>query len=493
MHFGRLLGQGFARTVAIKRLHPTFARDPQFVGMFLDEARLAARIRHPNVCTILDVAIVDEVPCLVLDYVHGEPLSKLLDAIEASSKLVPYNIAAGIVCGMLHGLHAAHEATDELGHPLHIIHRDVSPQNVLVGSDGVPRVIDFGMAKAMGRLQNTADGQLKGKLGYMAPEQFELKELNQRVDIYSAAVVLWETLTAKFLFERTAPSALMHAILEGNLPHPKSIVADIPDELDAICMRGLARDPQARFATAHDMAIAIESAVGLPSPHEIGVWAGQVAGDVLRARAAVMARIEAEHPSPGSSLFPPAPPTTAHVVTPKRSRSSTRKLVGAVAIAGAAVSLLVYFAIRETPPAPVPPAQAQPPRSASVSATAVAAQPSAFAVVDPKPEEPPREIDLDPEDPPREIDLEPEKLLQSLEPEAEERPEALQLEARREDALRKQARRRREAPRAAQSAAPSEAAAQTLRAHHDCTPPYRVDADGIRHPKRECLSLNRGQ
>src|ERR1019366_2190828 len=196
VHFGRLTGvAGFARSVAIKRLHPQYARDPDFVKMFLDEARLAARITHPNVVATLDVVSEGEDLLLVMDYVRGVSLSQLSRIMRARGERIPPLIVSGVIAGVLHGLHAAHEAKSETGQRLDIVHRDVSPQNCLVGTDGVARVLDFGVAKAAGRLQTTRDGQLKGKLSYMAPEQIHGATVTRRTDIYAASVVLWETLT----------------------------------------------------------------------------------------------------------------------------------------------------------------------------------------------------------------------------------------------------------------------------------------------------------
>src|SRR5262245_51026591 len=152
VHLGRLLGPvGFSRTVAIKRLHAQYAQDPEFVSMFLDEARLAARIRHPNVVPTLDVVATSGELFLVMEYVPGESLSRLARAARDRMERMPPRIVSAIMSGVLHGLHAAHEAKSERGEPLGIVHRDVSPQNVLVGTDGVARVLDFGVAKAAGR------------------------------------------------------------------------------------------------------------------------------------------------------------------------------------------------------------------------------------------------------------------------------------------------------------------------------------------------------
>src|SRR4051812_48938415 len=185
VHLGRLLGPaGFSRTVAIKRLHPQFAKDPEFVTMFLDEARLAARVRHPNVVSTLDVVALDEELFLVMDYVPGETLSRLARELRARGESVPPAIAISILSGVLFGLHAAHDARSESGEVLGIVHRDVSPQNILVGEDGVARVLDFGVAKAAGRASQTEAGLVKGKLAYMSPEQLRGEAIDRRTDVY---------------------------------------------------------------------------------------------------------------------------------------------------------------------------------------------------------------------------------------------------------------------------------------------------------------------
>ena len=173
IHLGRLRGAaGFNKTVAIKRLHTHLLADREFVTSFIDEARLASRIQHPNVVPMLDVLEADGELLLVMEYVHGLSFARVFRTLAAAGKRAPVAVVTvAIVADALHGLHAAHEATDERGEPLHIIHRDVSPQNMLVGADGGARILDFGIAKARGRLGGTASGVLKGKLGYMAPEQ----------------------------------------------------------------------------------------------------------------------------------------------------------------------------------------------------------------------------------------------------------------------------------------------------------------------------------
>ncbi len=229
VHLGRLLGPaGFARTVAIKCLHSELARDPSFVSMLLDEARVAARIRSPHVAPILDVVFEGNDLFLVMEYVPGDSVSKLLQVTGKSHTRIPLEITSSILSGALQGLHAAHQATDEQGQPLHLIHRDISPQNIMVGTDGLARVVDFGIAKAVGRLQTTSDGQLKGKISYMAPEQFEHRAIDHRVDIRAAAVVLWEMLTGRPMFDELEPASVMRRVVQGDLPSARALVPDLP-------------------------------------------------------------------------------------------------------------------------------------------------------------------------------------------------------------------------------------------------------------------------
>src|SRR5260221_618646 len=196
VHFGRLDGAGgFSRVVAIKRLLPHLLENHEFTEMLLKEARLAARVRHPNVAATLDVVATKGDVLLVLDYVHGEALSTLCRTQAKQKKeQVPLPIAIGIVLDMLQGLSAIHDATDEKGRSLSLVHRDISPPNVLVGADGVARVLDFGIATALEHIEETAPERRKGKRGYMSPEQLRGERLTQRSDVFSAGIVIWELL-----------------------------------------------------------------------------------------------------------------------------------------------------------------------------------------------------------------------------------------------------------------------------------------------------------
>jgi eukaryotic-like serine/threonine-protein kinase len=320
VHFGRLIGPvGFSRTVAIKRLHPQFAADPEFVAMFLDEARLAARIRHPNVIPTLDVVATSGELFLVMEYVPGESMARLVRAMRGRGFIIPPNVTVAIMVGVLQGLHAAHEARNEQGAPLGIVHRDVSPQNVLVGADGQARVLDFGVAKAAGRVQTTREGQLKGKLAYMAPEQLRGETCSRQTDIYAAAVVLWEALAGDRLFKADNEGAVISKVLEGRVAPPSHTMTPNMDgptrlmvgRLDAIVMRAISREPADRFATAREMALALEKAIPPATASQVSEWVESIASDVLLTRAAQIAEIESSSATiqPQTTVPTPAPPT----------------------------------------------------------------------------------------------------------------------------------------------------------------------------------------
>jgi len=314
VHFGRLDGAGgFSRVVAIKRLLPHLVANREFTDMLLNEARLAARVRHPNVVATLDVVASKGDVLLVLDYIEGEALSTLCRA-QAKEKrdLVPIPIAVGIMQDVLHGLLAIHEATDEKGRALDLVHRDISPPNVLVGVDGVARVLDFGIAKALQHLDDSMTGRRMGKMGYMSPEQIRGDHLTQRSDVFSAGIVLWELLCMRRLFPADHPEERMDSILRGNYPRPRSLREDLPQELDDVVMKALEPSPDARFATIREFSEALESAPRA-TRREIGDWVTELAHAALAERTRMVAVLEnwSEGPqiplssSPFASEIPP--------------------------------------------------------------------------------------------------------------------------------------------------------------------------------------------
>jgi serine/threonine protein kinase len=293
VHLGRLLGDGgFSRIVAIKRLHPQFVRDQEFAAMFMDEALLAARISHPNVVPTLDVVTIDKELLLVMEYVHGASLATLLAAARRTGQRVSPRLIAGVVVGALEGLHAAHEARSEAGTPLGVVHRDVSPQNILVGSEGTARILDFGVAKAMGKIHSTREGQLKGKLAYMSPEQVRGVEVTRQSDLFSMAIVLWEALTAERLFTGSNPAELILNVLDSPIPLPRTKVPELSEALEAVVMKGLSRPVASRYASAREMALAIEGAVEIASQRETARWVESLSGEMLGARTQLLSYIE---------------------------------------------------------------------------------------------------------------------------------------------------------------------------------------------------------
>jgi hypothetical protein len=262
VHLGFLLGSGgFSRFVAIKRMHPELARDASLVARFEQEVLLGARIQHPNVVQALDVVSRDDELLLVMEFIHGETLAGLVEAAARGGAALPLDVALNIVTSALHGLHVAHEARDENDVPLALVHRDFSPQNVLVGNDGYARVLDFGIAKTLTRAIKTEIGALAGKLPYMAPEQLRQQPLDRRTDVFAAGIVLWEALVGKRLFGATHSDspATMLEVLERTIEPPSRLRSGIPESVDAAVLRALNRGPEERFSSAREFALALEA------------------------------------------------------------------------------------------------------------------------------------------------------------------------------------------------------------------------------------------
>lgn len=295
VHLGKLeSSSGFSRIVAIKRMHSELARSPEFVEMFLQEARLVGRIQHPNVVAALDCVTSNRLAMLVMEYVHGVTLGHLARAaaMAADSSSIPLRVASAIVVGAALGLHAAHEAVDSEGKSLAIVHRDVSPQNIIIGVDGLSRVLDFGIAKAAERANHTRTGEIKGKLGYMSPEQLLGEDVGRGADVYSLGVVLWELVVGRRLFRNEGTGLMMTRIAQSQVDSPRSVNPSISAHIDSLVMKALARAPAARYGTALEFAIAIERAIPPVGQRELGEWTAAAAKDELIARAEVRSHIE---------------------------------------------------------------------------------------------------------------------------------------------------------------------------------------------------------
>jgi serine/threonine-protein kinase len=323
VHLGRLLGSaGFSRVIAAKRMHRHFLRDPDFKRMFLAEARLAARIRHPNVVPIVDVLAYEDELIIVMEYVHGDSLLALLRAARKSRKCIPIPIGCAIVVGMLEGLHAAHEAQNERGEPLGIVHRDVSPQNVLVGTDGVARVLDFGIAKAVHEQHQTNPGTLKGKYSYMAPEVVTGATITRQADVFSAGVVLWEVLAGKMLFGGATEHQSLLRIVHGGYPSPRQHNPAVPPSLEAVVARALEMDTAARYATALEFAVDLERVLPLAPRRVVGAWVQQWAAATLEKRESLIHDIETSAAVPQSHLTEFASARTPAPVSPEEMGDS---------------------------------------------------------------------------------------------------------------------------------------------------------------------------
>lgn len=293
VHLARLEGAGgFKRAFAVKRLRPHLLSDGTFRKMLLKEAQLAARVRHPNVIPMLDVVSLDNELLLVMEYVHGESLAEICRRLASRKEYLPIPIAASILHGALLGLHAVHDAKDEQGKPLQLIHRDFTPQNIMVGSEGLVRVFDFGVAKALEALEETRPGQLKGKAAYTAPEQIRGGVLGPQVDVFAGGVVLWESLTLRRLFRGQQHIDRLHRIMEGDYPLPSTRRPEIPPELDAVVMRALALNQTERFRTALEFADVLAQAVTPAPAHVVSQWLRELCPATLEARAEMLRYVE---------------------------------------------------------------------------------------------------------------------------------------------------------------------------------------------------------
>jgi serine/threonine-protein kinase len=330
VHLGRVIGSaGFARVVAIKRLHPHLSGDPEFVEMFLDEARLASRIHHPNVVATLDVVTDDNELLLVMEHVLGESWWNVLRDARERRIFIPIDVVSSVIGNMLAGLHAAHEACSETGVPLEIVHRDISPQNVLVGADGISRVVDFGIAKAISRVHSTRDGELKGKLRYMSPERILRTTVDRRADVYAAGVVLWESLTGERLFTADDAAGTISAVLEGGTPLPSRFRPEVPRALDDLVLRSLARDAAQRPRSALDFTAALEQIVRPAPPRIVSEFLTHVVGSKLEDRRRVLAEVETM----------PSEPSVGAAAPVSSSRPLDRRALAAADTAVSAISL----------------------------------------------------------------------------------------------------------------------------------------------------------
>jgi serine/threonine-protein kinase len=359
---------GFERDVAVKMTHPHLGEDPELVTSLLQEARIAARIRHPNVVPVLDVGEHESSAYLVMDYVEGEVLSAIARRERTAKGKIPLPIALRILCDALAGLHAAHELRDDQGRLLEVVHRDFSPQNILVGLDGAARLTDFGIARVASLSSSTRSGFIKGKLGYLAPEQIRSpRTVDRRVDVWAAGVVAWELVTGQLLHPREEEAAMLLRIVSEEPGRARAASPEVPPALDDAIADALKMDPAQRIGSAEELRRRIlEAGSPIADPSEVAVYVASHAGTKLRDRKQQADAVLARSAQPVESLDVEVEPRTATELTttptrpPKRGRRWIAAVVG-VPVGIAAVGAAAMLSARVgRPAAPLPVAHAAP-------------------------------------------------------------------------------------------------------------------------------------
>jgi serine/threonine-protein kinase len=312
VHLARMDGPGgFQKWIAIKRIHPHLVEDDSFITMFLDEARVAARISHPNVATVFELGKEADSFWIAMEYLHGEPLREIMRRTEELGTPMPPEIACRIIADAAEGLHAAHELMGKNGEKLNLVHRDVTPHNLFVTYDGATKVVDFGIAKFSSRMASTRAGTLKGKLAYMSPEQVAGEQLDRRTDIFALGVVLWELTTGQRLFRMDSDLDTLAKVQDCNVPKPSGIVRGYPLELERVVLKALAKNKNERYRTAREFSRALQSMLmkrGLfIASDEVSAYIKSIFGDRIEKREAHL-RWAAEVTQTGESEVRPAIP-----------------------------------------------------------------------------------------------------------------------------------------------------------------------------------------
>ncbi len=245
--------EGFEKTIVIKRIRPHLSKQSSFVKMFLNEAKLAAQLNHPNIVQIYDLGKIGESYFIAMEYIFGRDMRRIIPKADQMGIPFPMVYALKIASSVCEGLYYAHQKVDIYGNALNIVHRDVTPENIFVSFDGTVKVLDFGIAKAANQIEQTRAGEIKGKLSYMSPEQCMGKQLDSRSDIFSLGVVLYEWITGFKLFTGDSEVAILKSITEGKIYAPSYFKADIPEAVEAILMKSLEKDRERRYQTAWEM------------------------------------------------------------------------------------------------------------------------------------------------------------------------------------------------------------------------------------------------
>jgi uncharacterized protein (TIGR02265 family) len=249
----------FEKLLVLKRILPHLAEEEEFIDMFFDEARIAAALNHPNIVQIYELGDVKGTPFIAMEYVQGDPIRAVAERAAASSKTgMPMALKLRVIADAAAGLDFAHRAKSSAGKPLGLIHRDVSPHNILVGVNGAVKLVDFGVAKAAGKISQTNTGAIKGKYAYMSPEQARGEELDPRSDIFALGIVLHELLTGQRLFRKDTETGTLRAVVQARVPAPSNVSKTLPKSLDPVVLKALAKKPEERYQTAGELQLALE-------------------------------------------------------------------------------------------------------------------------------------------------------------------------------------------------------------------------------------------
>jgi len=368
-------GAGARRLAVLKRIGPELATDPDFVAMFLDEARLSLRLSHANVVQTYEILVGDNELAIAMEYLDGQPLTRVLNRMLRGPGELGLPLRLRILTRVLAGLEYAHTLTDLDGTPLGVVHRDVSPQNVFVTYDGQVKLVDFGVAKTIAASHQTRPGAIKGKLAYMAPEQLQSDAVDRRADLFSVGVMLWEVLAQRRMWHRMTEVEIVGHLASGRpMPALPVLPADVPTDLDAICMRALETDPERRYQTAAEMEMDLERVlVGAADSHARNL--GTVVSLAFEAERAerqaiiercLRRRAEQGEPEARASLIPdPLPTIDVPAEVPDEEREPIHE-----ARSSDATPVRRVDAALSAPDAPAPPPIGEPlvPPAPSVSA-----------------------------------------------------------------------------------------------------------------------------
>ncbi len=310
----RKAGAPASELIVLKRILPHLAEDEHFVTMFRDEADLASQLRHKNICQVESFGEIGGTWYIAMEYLHGVPLSRMMTRLSKAAKMLDVRVVAGIIAQACEGLHAAHEAVGPDGAPLNVVHRDVSPPNIMVCHDGTVKLLDFGIAKARGANSRTRTGTVKGKNAYMSPEQILGKPLDRRSDVFALATVMYEMLAIKRLFHRDSDFLTFKAITEEPIPDIRERRPDLTPGVRAALVQAMARDPNGRFPTAAGFAAALRGAVatqgGPASTNDLARLLFTDFGDEMAARDEILKAADDQ------AIQPPSPPKPPPVPKP---------------------------------------------------------------------------------------------------------------------------------------------------------------------------------